>query len=361
MIIYIVVFSITTILGLIIDRYRKRPIQRSSDKRAIRILYVIVFFILSFFVGFRDVSVGSDSLQYYSKFQMAEDLSLFEYLVINRFLDAGFYAFTWIIQRVTGSIYAYFFIISCIYFSIYLRFISKYSSSAGWSIWLLNALGFTTFVMSTLRQALAMSFCLLAYIYMMEGKKKAWMSLFLAFSFHITSVVFLPMMFVQKLSNHKKPWGLFIIAAAVMLAAPIIMKYVMLLDIKDGRYSEASAVGGVGMIVFLVLQLFVGAFTYYPRRKSVPNNYYYEFYATGFALCAFLITRFNTAAMRLFWFFFSFAILFVPNVINTVKKSNKVIWSILFWAVTFYYLFFKVMADPYAESRLLLPYKFFWG
>ena len=93
---------------------------------------------------------------------------------------------------------------------------------------------------------------------------------------------------------------------------------------------------------------------------NIPNNYYYEFIAIGLALCSFLVTRFNTAAMRLFWFYLSFSILFIPNVCSAMKRHNKIICLSALGLITFYYLFFRVMDAPYEESRLLLPYKFFW-
>lgn len=360
MIVYIILFFITTLLGFIIDSYKNKQTLSTNDKRFINNLLALLFFMFVLFVGCRDITVGSDSGAYFSKFQNAEDMPLGEYLLFYRFLDAGFYSFTWLFQRIFGDINLYFFVISCIFFATYLKFMSKYSSSLGWSIWLLNSLGFTTFALSTLRQSLAMSFCLLAYMYMMENKKKAWIMLLLAFSFHVTSVIFTPMMFIKKFTSDKKPWKLIVITGVTMLTAPVIMRYVMLLDFKDGRYSEGTTVGGLGMIVLLLILIMMGIYTYYPKKENIPNSYYNEFFAVGFALCAFLVTRFNMAAMRLFWFFLSFTIVFIPNALHTMRKQYRSIWMVSLGLVTFYYLCFRVMDDPYAESRLLLPYKFFW-
>lgn len=360
MIYYIIVFTLSTVIGFIIDSYRKKTVVYTRDKRLVGNLYALLFIIFVVFVGCRGLNVGSDTPAYTSKFYFGEGMPLYEYLLFNKFLDSGFYIFTWSFQKYVGSIHLYFFVISCVFFATYLKFIRKYSSSAGWSIWILNSLGFTTFAMSTLRQSLAMSFCLLAYIYMMEQKRKAWIMLLLAFSFHVTSVIFTPMMFIKKFANDKKPWKLFAILGTTMLAAPIIMRYMMAFSFKDGRYSEATSVGGIGMIVLLLILLLMGFYTYFPRQGNIPESYYNEFIAIGFALCAFLVTRFNMAAMRLFWFYLSFAIVFIPNVLSRMKKSNRALWMCAIGIVTLYYLCFRVMEDPYAESRLLLPYNFFW-
>ena len=355
MLIYIIVFTLTTVLGFVIDNYKKR-----GGKKGVNIIYLLLFFIFVALVGFRDVSVGSDSYSYLLSFELAKDLSLLEYLTVNLFSDPGFYTFTWLVQDVSGNINVYFLIITCFYFATYLKFISKYSSSSGWSVWILNSLGFTTFAMSTLRQAMAMSFCLIAYMLWVDRKKISWLFLLIACTFHLSALIYTPMMFVRSISKDRKPWKLVGIIIITMLFTPFIMNYMMSVGYIGDRYAEASNVGGIGMIIMLLVFVVIGLFTYYPKRRDIPDTYYYELVAVGFALCSFLVTRFNMAAMRLFWYFLSFTMIFVPNVLSKMKPYYKVIWSVGIAIITFYYLFFRVMDSPYDEGRLLLPYKFFW-
>lgn len=360
MFIYIIVFALTTLIAIVIDAFNRDKIKKQQKKRLVNILYVILLVIFVVFVGCRDISVGSDSISYLYKFENAKGVSFEDYILLN-LTDPVFYTLTWIIQRITNSVNLYFIIISLLFFATYVFFILKYSTSVGWSIWLLNSLGFTTFAMSTLRQSVAMAFCIIAYMLYVERKKTAWVMMLFAISSHLSAIIFTPMMFVSYFAHNKKPWKLIIVICTIVLAAPSLMKFIMLLEIKDGRYSEATEVGGVGMIIFLIILLVIGFYTYYIKKKgNLPITYYYEYIAIGFAFCSFIISRFDLAAMRLFWYYLSFALVFIPNVLNSMSKPMRAMWMLILGLVTFYYLFYRVMSDPYENSRLLLPYRFFW-
>lgn len=354
---YILIFTLTTLLGLVIDNSRN-SLRTSRNK--VRLCYVLVFLMLIVFVGLRDVSVGSDSAAYEYQFDLAGYSSLSNYLSDKLYSDPGFYTFTWLMKKAGVSVNLYFFVISIIFFGVILKFISKHSTSVGWSIWILNSLGFTTFAMSTLRQAMAMAFCLIAYMLWFDRKKLSWLFFIVACTFHLSAIIYTPMMFVDIIFKDKKPWKLVGIILITMLFAPTIMGFMMTVGYKNDRYSEASAVGGIGMIILLLLFVAMGLYTYFPRKKGIPDKIYYELFAVGLSLCAFLITRFNTSAMRLFWYFLSFTIVFVPNALSRMKPSPKAAWTVGLAIITLYYLCFRVMEAPYEESRLLLPYKFFW-
>ena len=352
---YIFVFSLTTILGLVIDKSEKSP---RNKKKQVNFCYLLVFIVLALFVGLRDVSVGSDSTAYEYKFELAANAPLQVYLRDYFYSDPGFYAFTWLLKHIGLSVNAYFLVISVIYFGVFIKFIKTYSSSALLSIWLLSALGFTTFALSTLRQSLAMAFCLLAYMLWNDKKRYAWLSLVLAFLFHNSSIIFLPMMFVGLFLDKKLPWKMLLILGTTIVVAPYAMNYLML-NVEDGYYVQTE-VGGVGMIVMLSLFVFLGIISFFPYKRSLPITHYYEFIGVCFALASFLITRFNLAAMRLFLYYLVFAIVFIPNAIKNTKPNQRVIWSTAIILISTYYLVARVMADPYEESRLLLPYNFFW-
>lgn len=356
MIFYFLLFISTTFLGYLI--YEKGEKSQLGQKRGVNTLYFLIFLIYLIFIGCRDVSVGSDTLVYENKFIRAANIPLIPYLSDWLFSDPGFYTFTWLIRRLTNSVNVYFIIISAIYFAVFLEFIRRYAKNPMWGIWLLNSLGFTTFALSTLRQSLAMAFCLLAYMLWQDRKCFAWVFLLLAFAFHSSSVVFLPMMFVGMLLNKKFPWKLALILVLTVIIAPYAMNYLML-NIEDGFY-EQTEVGGMGMIVLLLLLIVLGMYTYFPFKRNLPITHYYEYVAICFALASFLVTRFNLAAMRLFLYYLAFAVVFVPNMLDSYKKGNRQLLSLLLVLITTYYLVARVMADPYADSRLLLPYKFFW-
>ena len=362
---YISVFFLTTLLGFATDRYGSNygQIQTLKIKRSWS--YLLILFIFVVFVGFRAYSVGADTEVYVMKLEDASSMSLIDYLASRLYLEPFFNTLVWIFGNLTKS-HTYFFVICAFfYFAVLLKFSSIYSRSLGWSVWLINSLGFLTLSLSTIRQSMAIACCLLAYMSLGNSIKKSWFYYILAIGTHLSSIVFLPMMFVNFFN---KKYSAFIIIVLVglsslfgsMVMGDFSMAYATLTD-KVSYEEAADNVGGIGMILFLVLLILMGVVSYYPiKKKTVPALYYNEFIAIGLALIVFIVSRFNLGTMRLYWYYLVYAVVFVPNVFSKINKSYKLIAYLLIFAITFYYLFAKVMDSPYEDSRLLLPYRFIW-
>lgn len=362
---YIFVFSLTTLLGFITDNYVHQSIPRSNLKiQGIWSVFLLLI-IYVVFVGFRAYSVGADTEVYVMKLETASSMTLVDYLASRLYIEPFFNSLVWLFGKLSKNYTLFFVICSLFYFGVLLRFSTKYSNRIGWSVWFISSLGFLTLALSTVRQSMAIACCLLAYMNLEKKLKKAWLFYILALGTHVSSVVFLPMMFIKYINKKYLAFFIVLVVGAGAFLGPMIMgdfgvAYATMTE-KVGYEDAADSVGGLGMIVFLTFLLVLGVLSYFPiKKKNISASYYNEFLAIGLALTVFIVSRFNLGTMRLYWYYLIFAIVYIPNVIGKMNKSYKFVAYLIVFAISFYYLCSNVMASPYEESRLLLPYKFVW-
>lgn len=362
---YIFLFGVTTLLGFVADYLDKRGHSDPKSRLQKKWVMFILFLIYVVFVGCRAESVGSDTYAYVSKLDTASSMALIEYLQSGFFIEPIFNTYVWLCAHIS-SCHSFFFITSSFFFfSVFLKFVLKYSSSIGWSIWILNSMGFTIFALSTVRQTTAIAICLLSYMYMEKNYKKSWLLAIVAIGTHLSSAIYLPMMLVSKLNLHKIKSKMTIMLVCAVLIGPMLMgKLGAYYAVTTGKYESDSltgeGVGGYGMIAFLIVLLVMSVKSYFPIKKDLPSTFYYEFIAIGLALAVFVISRVNIATIRLYWYYLAFSVVYIPNSFSLQKIQQRRICQYGVFIITIYYLSTNVLSSPYEESKLLLPYNFFW-
>lgn len=362
---YILLFSLTTLLGFIADDLEARGHSNHKLRLQKRWMVFTILFIYVVFVGCRAESVGSDTYAYVSKLETASSMALFEYLQSGFFIEPIFNTYVWLCAHIS-SYHSFFFILSSFFFfSVFLKFILKYSSSLGWSIWILNSMGFAVFALSTVRQTTAIAICLLSYMYMEKNYRKSWLLAIVAIGTHLSSAIYLPMMLVSKLNLKKIKSNMTIMLVCAVLIGPMLMgKLGAYYAATTGKYESDSltgeGVGGYGMIAFLIVLLVMSVKSYFPIKKDLPPTFYYEFIAIGLALAVFVISRVNIATIRLYWYYLAFSVVYIPNSFSLQRIQQRRVCQYAILVITIYYLSTNVLSSPYEESKLLLPYNFFW-
>lgn len=359
---YIFVFTITTLLGFVYDNQRQSGGINKTQNRWILSLLFVTYVV---FVGCRGYNVGSDTPAYVFMLDNASQMQYVDYLQSNLFIEPFFHSVLWASIHIIKTPSFFFIINAILYFAVFIRFSAENSKSLGWSVWLINSMGFATMALSTLRQSMAMAFCLLAYVYLEKNRVKSWLFFLMAFGSHISSCIFLPMLFLNWFKKKNIPTYIIILIIVAFVLGPfIISRAAFEYESVTGKYGQelitTSEVGGIGMIVFLVTILFMGLKTYLPVRRGLILIYANEVFAVGMALVVFVIARVNVAVIRLYWYYLPFIIIFIPNVFYNMKPLSRNTWKSFIVVITMYYLVTQVMASPYEESKLLLPYYFFW-
>lgn len=310
---------------------------------------VSVFMIL--LLTLRHDFVGTDTQNYRWLYDAFANMSFQNALLHIK--DPGF---VWFFQFISGLglsfrfvlfIQAFFYIASLTYI------IKRYSKMPTLSYWIFLTMGYFIFA-TTMRQAIAMSFTLISYDFI--KRKKMWSFLLfvgLASTFHLSAIIFLPAYWIDKFKYNRKTLLLIIsIISLIILFKERISG--LMLGYTITSY-EQTTTGGYFLILFLVALLVLGVF--YNRKFLVDENNKMLFFIIAASLALIPIARVHPAFFRITNYYQVFVILYVPNLIISLKdKLMKFILTYGFIVLGLYYFYFKLTS----YGIRMHPYIFWW-
>ncbi len=325
-------------------------------------------------------TVGSDTMSYIRVFNEAVSWNkiasgkFFEELFINESrYEIGYVVFNRVVAHFTENpqwifvITATFFVLAC------RKLIYEKSTDMYLSVFLFIALRFFYFSMSGLRQAIAMYICVIAYKYI-EKRQPISFVLFviLAMQFHITAVIFFlayPLSFMK----FNKLNCLFITvcgAIAFILFDVILTKVLGYVPEYYSHYTSTARFeeGNIGNILVAVMQLIfllLSAFSYYGKDKKEASSAFDEpSFMKNMMLLSVILSVVSIKATtldRLYYYFWIFAIIYIPNVINGLLKKDNTIIIIGFLVIVFTMAYNLTLLYYKPEWFSVTPYKFFWN
>jgi len=307
------------ILTLIYPFFRKKTVLVQGETIIKNNKYYIYFvsFMLAVILGLRGISIGIDTIAYYNSFNKIKNLSLFQALDVK--VEPGYRLFEFIVGRVFGN-YQYLLIIAAIlYITVISYHIYKYSSNPMFSYLLFILFGFYTFALSTTRQIIAIGFVMIAFKYIKEKKIFKYMFfVILAFSFHMTAIIFLPCYWFNMFKLSKKTIILFISIALVVIGLKDDIR-IFLINNSKNEYMPMET-GGNKMYLFMLASVALGIVF---RKQLIRNNdsNKYLFYMMVVSAILMPVTQFNPAVMRLYFYFFIFMIIYIPNLLIVIKDK----------------------------------------
>lgn len=339
----------------------KNEIGTEKQKIQGKLIYFYFFtFILVCICGLRSVKIGLDTPQYYFLFNGASKFSnLFDFISAEK-LDPlhpewGYVVYEWVISLV-GNYYFFLFITAVLTIVPVMWIIFKYSQIPWLSIVLFILFGYFSFYMTGLRQALALSFCMFAFHYSHENKLlKYLICIVLAFLFHQTAIIFLPIYWVKRIPLNK-----YVIIGTITLIGvsfsirAIFYDLFMLMSRID--YTEHEDAGGVRMYIAMLIFVLLGFIWMNKLSKNELNKSLLYMMIICVILWPILSTG-SPAVYRLYYYYHIFIILFSANLAMSIKsivQRNTVILIFLFIGTSFFVT--QIMMKPLN----VYPYKFSW-
>lgn len=318
MLAYIVLFAILFLLSFLeTSSIEFKVAGKSFDGKT---LYcILIFFILSFFMGFRAESVGSDVVQY-----------IYRYENVDRFVqDGGKIMYEW------GYNYLSFFFhdILKVPFQVFLFFLSlitcfsvvfvlfRYSDDIFASLTMYLTIGNFTMSMSGLRQTLAISL-LLCSIYFCEKKKLIPFLLLclLAYSVHNSSIIFIFSFLLWGIQlTRKSCFVLFILSLSAYFVRDLlslVIEYVMPLRYADIDLNMDYNINVLILVVPILMILFSLFFLDFDFEKKLnkKDSFFFVFSCVSFVLL--LLSLNNNQLGRLSFYFNTGLLMIVPSALN---------------------------------------------
>lgn len=338
--------------------------QRNKNK----IFVVVVTLIMLGISGLRHMSVGTDLIAYYRQFVSISYMnSLAEVFTSQK--NFGYALLNMVFINIFGVKYQLFlFIIATISMISLGITIYRYSSAPYISFLLYMALGFYDFTFSGLKQTLALAFVLLSYKYICDRKPiKFTLMVALGATFHLSAFIFLPAYYIA----HKK-WS-------AGYACILILSYITMLVFRGQvaiflaemykesgvSFSAEKFIGGKAIIILLLIVMGL-VMNRTNINKDKNNMALFNIMLISFAIQTLSIYSHNFT--RLNFYYFQFAILYVPKMIENYKASapklssnrvsEKIIMKVVLIVLTILY-YLRWINNEIAPHGIL-PYKMFW-
>lgn len=294
-------YLITVILLLIWNEVCKHKYEGTTYRK---LFLVGTAVIMTFFYGLRAISVGSDTISYVNMFLEDGPQSasgLWNYMWRKK--SPGFVLLEWIFYQIIPLPRLWLIFTSGISFAGLSYFIYKNSNEVFFSYYLYFTI-FGLFQMTGVRQSLAMFFLMLAYEKIKERNLAHYLVLIgIAYLFHQSSLVFLPMYWVTK----KKIWK---------IDGPILIGIVTLM------YGSRS-------VVFNYIKAFTSYYYFEELNHGEPINFSIMIYTA--VLMTFLICLINQKDLQRYGS--QNSLLYKKKQFDVVKMSNYT--SILYFAAIF--------------------------
>ncbi len=367
MVIYIILEMSIIVLMLVDENQRA---LREDERRSDRILLFSIVLIYLICV-LRSTTVGRDIPGYERIYEETIGIPWENFNYVN--FENGYIFLMKVCIKLGLSFQAFFAVVYfIILWPIYL-FIKKYSKNKLISVLMYVCYILFEFDLTGLRQALAISIVLLAFIALLEAhrfNKMLYIVLVLvAASFHKSAYVAL--VFLPLLAIHSLGWYAFsmVIATVVsILARQYLFVYIKELFGKDSFSLNAGLHIGGNIVFMMAIVAFVMFILFLQKRTAINEKGIQNVESKEATIDAFMLKAFmfgivlsiffgmETSA-RSFMYFSQTIMILLPNVCEKVDKRSKFLIKIIL--VSFFVVFFYFNTLQ-ANSFDIVPYRFFW-
>lgn len=347
--IYIGFLVILLIVGLVLYKYNR------IDSKGKIIVILLGFAGLYTISALRREDIGKDLWNYLSIFYRHSDLTFVQLLAKTD--DPGFRVLNKLISMLTEDKQHYIAIISFLTLIGPFRLIFKYSKNPVMSIYLYVTLTFFAFSLSGIRFAIGASLLYFTYDYIVQKKLFKFIAIVLIASlFHSALILYLVAYPISRIRLTPKNMILFLSGLLLTLAIKEpLLRYLVTNYFNEYEYSLIKSLS-VNYLLSMILVFSLGYIMY----SQVINNNQDAVVQFNMMLCAILIQLFameSSNIVRLAQLFYFYVIIFVPEVISSMKYvNNRLIANISVYVMSMgiYILIFNY--GGYGT----VPYVFFW-
>jgi EpsG family len=337
-------------------------IARNAGNRAVARFFVCAAFTSMVLVaGLRGRTVGSDTKEYTDSFKQQSTLA---HVLKESSMEPGYLFLKTVAREISDDYWALLIMIAVVAVFCFMRSIYLYSVNPVIALFTFITMGYYTFFFNGARQGLACAVYALALGALIEGNfKKYCLWVMLAFFFHKTVIIALPLYFLfRQKTTFKYVLLMVIISVGSVFFMGTIFDLSTLISDKYAIYQTMEATGGKMLTLFYAL-LSVFFLFFRPRVPDVDRRIY-DCFLNMFILGAsiYISVTLSGAYVELtrIAFYFQIASIFLWPIIfrNIYKASAKRLLSVgvVFSHLIFFYIFLDKMAGltPFRFNEVLV-------
>jgi|LAHS01.1.fsa_nt_gb hypothetical protein len=358
MALYILLFIFITITYIL-------TIDGRINSRSIPLI-TFFFWGMAIYVGLADMMGGFDRYFYGMYFDNVADITLFG----GRYADAdifqvygsefGYIYFNILISFITSNRYIFILIITLVIYGLLLESIKKYTDNYPFAIILFLGLIYL-YSFTYLRQLMGISIAWLGIKYVKE--RRLWrflLVMFISYSFHNSSIIFLPVYFIPLKKFPIDKVILLIVICFVLgitnIGAALFEVYG---DTVDEQLRASRYVEDTGFRFVYVLEAGVFLYIILKNYKRIPSDTTHILMlniALGFCMVLLFFVQSDNGG-RLSWYYW-IGLIATLNTVVTNKRQSKSRYATLMICISFG-LYFRVLVMWGGPTLCFYPYKSF--
>lgn len=343
---------------------KKNKLGNAFDFKIIggRTIYALLASLaLILFVGLRSTEVGIDTAMYKQIFDWTTEYSSI-YEGYTSWKSGGveplFYFITYYFAKFF-NFQTYLIALAVISISPVIYVIWKYSRNMCYSIFLYIAFGYLSFALSGLRQAAAIGICMLAFDAMIEKRGKKYVILIiLAILFHRSAVLFIPVWWLNKIKKGRYAFLVFWVSLLSIFALRYSLFSFLNIFARQSYSIASTDQGGYRMFMVMLFTVIVGWIYYYRFIKLETGNSisWLLLLLVSISVLMWPVANLNAELNRMYYYYHIFIILYIPNLIQSIKGKEKIVIFLVFFLVGCYYLHSYIIGG----QLKYYPYIPFW-
>ncbi len=336
------------------------------ENKNIKAYFICVSIFMIAIIGLRSVTVGIDSWNYFFMFSDVRYEGISYAFDPKLELERGYVLFEILAHKAHMGFAGFNLVYAIFNVSVISYLIYKKSPMPWLSYFLYMCFSFFVLELTMMRQTLAISIVLLAVL---TDKNETFMDflkfvlwIFVAYMFHASAIVALPLWFLRKLPYNNT--AVFIAIACVLIA--YISKSTLTgwvekvaAGISERYDGKEIAEGNLGLRLYAMIGVSVvpGVFI---RRFHKDRWNTFTFYCLCAMLLVFPAVQAGGSLMRAYFYFYIFMMIYIPNLITALDVNKdwkiKILIAVLYLAVGIY-LFHGSLTG---NGMKIVPYKFYW-
>ncbi len=332
--------------------------RKSKSVILSRLLLGVAFTSMVLVAGLRDRSVGTDTgdyVSYFNKVKTLEDVDT----VGKKMGEYGFWVMIWLIHFISNEYITFFFTIAIIVVICYQRSIVAHSDAIEISFFVYIAMGIYSFCLNGARQGIACAIYALALSPLLERKFiKYCIYVFLAYLFHKTAIMMLPVYFIFNKAN---TFRINLIIVLVGLTSAVfyenILAFASSIDTRYEAYGAVGRGGGYFMIGFTsVLGIFFFLFKKSIHIDRAQYDRFLNMYLFGMMISVVsMVLSTNPSGLLRYSLYFNVAAVFLWPIVfkNIPDRLSRFVVGYIF--VIGYLVFYMMTTTAWSN---LIPYKF---
>ncbi|WP_455664383.1 EpsG family protein [Phocaeicola sp.] len=305
--------------------------------------------VLSVIAGLRAVTVGVDTKNY---------LRIFEWIADGggEFIEPGWFYLCKMVLSFGMEYNMLLWIVSVMTLIPVAFVVSQKSPNPSLSIFFYYSLYFYLNSFNIMRQILSVSFVFLGYIYLEQGRKKAYVFwVCIATLFHLSALSALGLLWIDKIKLTSAKIIL-LLCLSFLLGSLVIND--MLLAYIIGDYANATkglreSLGGVYVLGLLVNSFFL--IIYFTTYKNKRNSFWMKIFFIGL-VCMNLVMRMELSGRIILYFTISQIILLVQYVyvLCRIREKKYMFLLVLVYVMS---IFMKILILANIPGRSVIPYE----